>query len=594
LAVLAPRIAPDLNLRAIVRRLLGYIRPHRAIVAVSLAATAVQAVADAVVPLLMAQVVEQLQTGERSLGAALRVPVLIALIFPIRGIMDFAAQYGLSWVGRSVVQDLRRELFSRYLSLPAHTLDGQSSGALIAKMTFNTEQVPEAIFSALIILARDSLTIVLLVGTMLYLSPKLTLLVAIVVPIVWMLVAAMSRALRRSSARIQASIGDFTQLVQQVLSDHRTVKMFDGEQREQLRFADINRRNLRLNVRLAAVNALGSSLTQWVVAMGVAAVMFATLSGWVQQDVTASLFMGFIAAMGMLLAPLKRLTGVNGAVQRAVVAAASVFDALDQAPEPDSGTRSVERVKGDVEFRDVTFGYDGSANKALKGVGFAIAAGGTLAIVGRSGSGKSTLISLLARFYEADSGSILVDGTDIRSYELRSLRRQLSLVSQDVFVFDDTLFNNIAYGAPSSCSREEIVRAAQSAGVMEFAESLPDGLDTRIGERGTLLSGGQRQRVSIARALLKDAPILLLDEATSALDTHSEQLVQEALAKLMRGRTTLVVAHRLSTIRHAERIVVVEDGLIVESGAHADLLARNGHYAALYAAREDRLNSAME
>jgi subfamily B ATP-binding cassette protein MsbA len=242
----------------------------------------------------------------------------------------------------------------------------------------------------------------------------------------------------------------------------------------------------------------------------------------------------------------------------------------------------------------VTFGYDGSANKALKGVGFAIAAGGTLAIVGRSGSGKSTLISLLARFYEADSGSILVDGTDIRSYELRSLRRQLSLVSQDVFVFDDTLFNNIAYGAPSSCSREEIVRAAQSAGVMEFAESLPDGLDTRIGERGTLLSGGQRQRVSIARALLKDAPILLLDEATSALDTHSEQLVQEALAKLMRGRTTLVVAHRLSTIRHAERIVVVEDGLIVESGAHADLLARNGHYAALYAAREDRLNSAME
>jgi subfamily B ATP-binding cassette protein MsbA len=492
------------------------------------------------------------------------------------------------------VQDLRRELFSRYLSLPAHTLDGQSSGALIAKMTFNTEQVPEAIFSALIILARDSLTIVLLVGTMLYLSPKLTLLVAIVVPIVWMLVAAMSRALRRSSARIQASIGDFTQLVQQVLSDHRTVKMFDGEQREQLRFADINRRNLRLNVRLAAVNALGSSLTQWVVAMGVAAVMFATLSGWVQQDVTASLFMGFIAAMGMLLAPLKRLTGVNGAVQRAVVAAASVFDALDQAPEPDSGTHSVERVKGDVEFRDVTFGYEGAANKALKGVGFAIAAGGTLAIVGRSGSGKSTLISLLARFYEADSGSILVDGTDIRSYELRSLRRQLSLVSQDVFVFDDTLFNNIAYGAPSSCSREEIVRAAQSAGVMEFAESLPDGLDTRIGERGTLLSGGQRQRVSIARALLKDAPILLLDEATSALDTHSEQLVQESLAKLMRGRTTLVVAHRLSTIRHAERIVVVEDGLIVESGAHADLLARNGHYAALYAAREDRLNSAME
>lgn len=576
-----------------IKRLARYLRPYRLAIVGSLAAAVVQSGADAVVPLLLAGVVEQLQTAERSLAGALRIPALIAILFPIRGGMDFLARYGLTWVGRSVVRDLRAALFAHYLALPARFIDERSTGALISKMTFNTEQVSEAVVGALIVLVRDSLTIVLLIGVMIYLSPWLTALVAIAVPAILIVIAAMSRALRRYSDRIQRSMGDFTQVVQRALSDHRVVKIFDGASHEQVRFDAVNRRNRRLNIQLAAVAALGGSLTQWVVALGVAAVMFVTLGRVLGPAVEASVFMGFLAAMGMVLAPLKRLTSVNAVVQRALVGAASVFETLDASSEADAGTYEVDRVRGEVEFKHVSFGYGNAVRHAVRDIDLTIAAGSTVAVVGQSGSGKSTLLSLLARFYELDEGSVLLDGRDVRAYRLTNLRRQLGLVSQEVFVFDDSIANNIAYGALAPCSRAAIEQAADSAGVGEFAATLPDGLDTRVGERGVLLSGGQRQRVSIARAFLKDAPVLLLDEPTSALDTHTERLIQDALERLMRNRTTLIVAHRLSTIRYADRIVVMHDGAIVEAGVHDSLLALGGHYAMLYAAQATSEPSAV-
>jgi subfamily B ATP-binding cassette protein MsbA len=322
---------------------------------------------------------------------------------------------------------------------------------------------------------------------------------------------------------------------------------------------------------------MGDALTQYAVALGVAAVMYFSFS-----DLSAPAFLGFITAMGMLLAPLKRLININAVIQRGIAAAASLFDILDQPGEPDTGTRTVERARGDVAYRDVTFRYDVGNEPALRGVTLEVPAGTTVALVGQSGSGKSTLASLLPRFYDPDGGAVLLDGVDVREYRLRDLRRQLSLVSQDVVLFDDTLANNIAYGALAACSRADIERAAEAAHVTEFAAALPQGLDTPVGERGALLSGGQRQRVAIARALLKNAPVLILDEATSALDTESERRVQAALAQLMRGRTTLVIAHRLSTIEGADRIVVMREGAVVETGTHAELLARGGYYSSLH------------
>jgi subfamily B ATP-binding cassette protein MsbA len=356
--------------------------------------------------------------------------------------------------------------------------------------------------------------------------------------------------------------------------------VFEGQEYEQQQFDDINRRNFRLNVRLTGVRAAGEALTQFVVVLGVAAVIF--VATWVLEDLDAPLFVGFLTAMGILLPPLKRVTNINAALQRGIAAAESLFETIDEPLELDKGTESIDRAQGRVEYRHVAFSYDPAKGRVLDGVSIEIPAGTSLALVGQSGSGKSTLLSLLPRFYELQNGTILLDGKDIRSYRLRELRRQLSLVSQDVVLFDDSIANNIAYGGLTGCSRDAIERAAEAAYVTEFAAELPEGLDTRVGERGLLLSGGQRQRIAIARALLKDAPVLILDEATSALDTESERRIQRALARLMQGRTTLVIAHRLSTVENVDRIVVLRDGAVLETGTHAELLARGQYYSTLY------------
>jgi subfamily B ATP-binding cassette protein MsbA len=562
---------------AVYRRLLGYLRPHWRLVALVVVPAAIFALLGTVVPLLMKEVIERLQDAASGAENAWQIPLLIVVLFPLRGAMDFLTVYGLAWVGRSVIRDLRNEVFAHYLELPAQYYDQSSLGVLISRLTFNTEQVADAIANAVVILLRDTLAILVLLALMIYLSPQLTLLIGIVGPTIAFLVSRMSRAFRRYSGRIQHSMGDVTRITEQSLHGHRVVKIFEGQEHERRQFQDVNMRNFRFNVRLSAVQAVGDSLTQYAVALGVAAVMYFSFT-----ELNAPSFIGFITAMGMLFAPLKRLININAVVQRGITAAGSLFEILDSPREADTGTRSIGRARGEVEYRGVTFAYDAGKGQVLHNVDLLVPAGSTLALVGQSGSGKSTLVSLLPRFYDPQGGAVLLDGFDVREYSLRDLRRQLSLVSQDVVLFDDSIANNIAYGALADHSRRDIERAAEAAYVAEFAAELPEGLDTRIGERGSLLSGGQRQRIAIARALLKDAPVLILDEATSALDTQSERRIQAALAHLMLGRTTIVIAHRLSTIEGADRIVVLRGGEIVETGSHSQLIVHGGYYSTLH------------
>jgi len=569
---------PELaNAVSIYRRLLRYLRPYWLILAAAIVPAAIYAVVGTAVPLLMTEVIERLQDVARTAENAWQIPVAIAVLFPLRSGMDFLAIYGLAWVGRSIIRDLRNEVFAHYLTLPAAYYDQSSSGVLISKLTYNTEQVAEAISSGILVLLRDTLAILTLLVVMVRLSPQLTLLIAIVGPAIALVVGAMTRAFRRYSSRIQGSMGDVTRITEQSLHGHRIIKLFEGGEREQQKFRDVSARNFRFNVRLVAVQAGGDALTGYAIVLGVAAVIYGSFS-----DLNAPSFIGFITAMGMVLTPMKRLINVNAVIQRGITAAGSLFEVLDQPRETDTGTKTIERARGDVAYRNVSFTYDAAKGPVLRDVSIDVPAGSTLALVGQSGSGKSTLVSLLPRFYDPQQGAVLLDGEDARNYTLRDLRRQLSLVSQDVVLFDDTIANNIAYGALAQSSREEIERAAETAYVAEFAAELPQGLDTRVGERGALLSGGQRQRVAIARALLKNAPVLILDEATSALDTESERRIQAALAHLMRGRTTLVIAHRLSTIEKADRIVVLRDGALVETGTHDQLLARAGYYSTLH------------
>jgi subfamily B ATP-binding cassette protein MsbA len=586
--------------QVVLRRLLRYVRPYVFVVVPAGLAIIVYALITAAVPLLLEGVLQQLQdTAEEalldvnSLLDALKLPLAIAGLFALRGAMDFLTVYGLSWVGRSAIRDLRTDLFRRYLYLPAAFFDRHATGDLLSRLTFNSEQIAEALSSSIVVLVRDVLLVVFMIGVMLFVSPRLTLILAVVGPLVALLLGAMSRAFRRYSTRIQSSMGDVTRVAGQALRAHRVIKAFSGQEFETARFEAINQRNFRLHLRLVATRTFGDALTQFIVVLGISVVIFLVLSNLVtprtdtaEQTVFDSPeLLGFLAALAILMTALKRLVGTNAALQRGIAAAGSLFDILDEPAEPYASgdpAGAVERVAGALEFDAVSFRYGADQEEVLHRVSFRLDPGQSFAIVGRSGSGKSTLVSLLPRFYDISEGVIRLDARDIREYPLEVLRRQFSFVSQDVVLFDDTIAANIAYGALATVSRDEIVRAAATAYVNDFADELPAGLDTEVGESGILMSGGQRQRIAIARAVLKDAPILVLDEATSALDTESERQVQTALGELMRGRTSLVIAHRLSTVEQADCILVMRDGRIVETGTHVELLAAGGYYASLY------------
>ncbi|CAN5191494.1 lipid A export permease/ATP-binding protein MsbA [soil metagenome] len=573
----------DSGLRAgaVYRRLIGYAAPCwpaflLAVLGMVLYAATETAFAWLIKPLLDQGFVQ------RDAQVIRWIPFAILVIFALRGIGSFLSDYYMNWVGRSVIKNLRRDVFGHFLALPTTYYDRSASGALLSKLTYNIEQVAQSTTTVITTVIRDALTVIGLLTYMFIQSVFLSLFVIVTGPLIGALVRLVSTRFRRYSARIQASMGDVTQAAEEAISGHRVIKVFGGESRERDRFDRVNERNRRLNMRLVTTKAASSGIIQMIAAAGMAAVIYVATLGPMLETITVGTFSSFIGAMLLLMPPLKRLTDINAPLQQGIAAGDSIFVLLDEAIEPDRGSQPLERARGVVEFEGVTFTYAKEKGAILNDIDLEVPAGQTLAIVGRSGSGKSTLVSLLPRFYAPEHGRILIDGLPIDHYRLRDLRNQISLVSQDVVLFNDTIANNIAYGRLDVASPEEIKSAARAAHVLEFAEALPEGLDTLVGDRGVLLSGGQRQRIAIARALLKDAPILILDEATSALDTESERHIQAALDQLMRNRTTLVIAHRLSTVERAERIIVLDEGRMVESGTHAELLERGGLYAALY------------
>lgn len=509
------------------------------------------------------------------------LPVAILLLFIIRGLGSFVSAYMLGWIGRHVIKVLRGQSFEKFLRLPTTFFDSQSAGELLSKLTFNVELVAEATSNAVTVFVRDTLTIIGLLAYMIYLSPPLTAILLVTGPLMAIVIAFLSRLFRRHSSRIQLSIGEVARIAEEALQAHRIVKIFGGQRYESDRFAAVNDKNMRLNLRLIVARSGGDALTNLVIACGVAGVMYFVMTDSLRPPTQGDL-VGFITAMVFLLRPIRQLTNVNLTIQRGIAAGTSIFELLDERDERDRGVYTTERVAGRVEFRGVGFTYSQQKGAVLRDIHLLVPAGQTLAIVGRSGSGKSTLVSLLPRFYDVTSGDILIDDHCLADYRLETLRDQISLVSQEVVLFNDTIANNIAYGDLRDLGREAIENAARAAHVIEFTAQMPDGLDTEVGDRGVLLSGGQRQRIAIARALLKNAPILILDEATSALDTESERHIQQALNELMANRTTFVIAHRLSTVENADRIIVMSDGRIIEQGTHQELLAAGGQYANLY------------
>ena len=578
-----PTIREPSSERVLLARLFRYVRPHWRVFALGVVAMMLTGSTETALPAIMQHLLDDGFGGKGNPQLMWTAPLMIIGLFVGRGMFTFTMNYAMNEVSNSVLYDLRKQMFDGLVQMPVSYFSTHSAGTIIARLVNDVQNVTQSLASVLVIMVRDTCVILGLLGWLLYLNWQLTMIAFALIPMVALAVGAFSRRMRRLSGEQLRYTGELTSVVGEAIHGNPVIKVYAGQEHERSRFAAASRQLQGFARRMTVASSLLVPITQVMAAVAVSLVIALALYQSQQDRTTVGGFVSFLTAMLMILNPLKHLADVNGQLQRAFAAADAVFHFIDEPIENDHGTQEIERAKGALRFEGVRFGYEGSTSLALKGIDLAIKPGETVALVGGSGGGKTTLANLIPRFYSVTDGRILLDDIPIESLKLESLRRQIAWVSQQVMLFNDTIANNVAYGSRRGASEADVRAALEAAYLTEFVASLPDGINTMIGDNGIRLSGGQRQRLSIARALLKNAPILVLDEATSALDNESERFVQAALDKLMHGQTTLIIAHRLSTIEKADRILVLDDGRIVESGTHAELIELGGLYARLHA-----------
>ncbi|CAG9411816.1 MULTISPECIES: lipid A ABC transporter ATP-binding protein/permease MsbA [Providencia] len=571
----------DLSTKQTFKRLWPTIAPFKIGLVVAAIALIINAAGDAFMISLLKPLLDD-GFGKADNDTLKWLPLAILGLMVVRGSSSYVSTYCVSWVSGKVVMSMRQKLFGHMMGMPVSYFDQQSTGTLLSRITYDSEQVASSASGALITIIREGTYIIALFGIMFYNSWQLSLILIAIAPIVSITIRVVSKRFRKISKNMQTGMGHVTTSAEQMLKGHKEVLIFGGQKVETERFNKVSNNMRRQNMKMVSASAISDPIVQMIASFALAFVLYAASFPEIKDQLSPGTIGVVFSSMFALMRPLKSLTNVNAQFQRGMAACQTLFAILDTEKEKDEGTKVLSDVKGDIEFDSVTFTYQTKEHPALEDVSFTLPAGKSVALVGRSGSGKSTIANLITRFYDIDKGSIRIDGHDIRDYTLQSLRSQVALVSQHVYLFNDTVANNIAYATDGRYSRAEIEKAAEMAYAMDFIQKLDNGLDTMIGENGVMLSGGQRQRIAIARALLRDAPILILDEATSALDTESERAIQAALDELQKNRTSLVIAHRLSTIENADQILVVQDGHIIERGDHATLLAKNGAYAQLH------------
>ncbi|MCB5357959.1 lipid ABC transporter permease/ATP-binding protein [Vibrio lentus] len=563
------------------KRLWTYIRLYKAGLGVAVIALIINAVSDTYMISLLKPLLDE-GFGNAESDFLRTLPIIIFAMMFIRGVSGFVSTYCLSWVSGNVVMEIRRKIFSHFMHMPVSFFDKEQTGALLSRITYDSEQVSAATSKALVSIVREGASIIGLLTLMFWNSWQLSLVLFAVAPFVAWAISIVSKRFRKISKNMQTSMGHVASSAEQMLKGHKVVLTYGGQDLERGRFDTVSNQMRQQSMKLVTAQAAANPIIQMIASIAIVVVLYLASVESIKAELTAGTFTVVFSAMFGLLRPLKALTNVTSEFQRGMAASTTLFGLMDLDTEQNKGTLKPATVSGEVAVKDVTFTYEGAEKPALDKVSFNIPKGKTVALVGRSGSGKSTIANLFTRFYDVDSGTIELDGHDIRDYELKNLREHFALVSQNVHLFNDTVANNIAYAAGEVYSREQIEHAAKLAHATEFIEGMENGIDTIVGENGASLSGGQRQRIAIARALLREAPVLILDEATSALDTESERAIQSALDELQKDKTVLVIAHRLSTIEQADEILVVDDGHIVERGPHAELIAHDGAYAQLH------------
>jgi len=564
------------SFKVIYLRLLKYALKYKLILSFSIVSLFILALTNTGFLALIKKITDE-GLVEKSADASVLLPIAIVLLMSLRGLAGFISSYSMRWVSRKIVEDLRFDSFKRIMALPVKFFDNNAAGNIVSKLTYETEQLSTIVTKVALDAIRDILTVIGIVGYMLYLDWFLTLIFAVMAPIMGLYLKKVSPRLRQAGSEVQESMGDMTRISEEAIASQRIVKIFGTAFFELKRFTNITIRNRKMHTKLAKMSGINSLVIEVMSAIALASVVFYSISHF-----TAGEFAAFVGALLMLISPIKKITAINEQIQVGYAAAISIFSVMDEPEEKNAGKKVLNKIKGEIHFNNVTFSYPGERNPAINKISFSTKPGEKIALVGKSGGGKTTLINLIPRLYEITQGEIQIDSININDCKLPSLREKIALVSQDTILFNDTVFNNIAYGAKGKSSIEAVKKAAKAANAIEFIEKLPHGFNHVIGDRGVKLSGGQKQRIAIARAILKNAPILLLDEATSALDSESELLVQDALDNLMKKRTSIVIAHRLSTIMNADKILVIHDGELAEQGNHNELMKKKGKYTALY------------